>query len=187
LVESPLDWPGPTAVRALHDGSLLVRGEWVDRTALYRARENGRDVTEADFTTSEALELTPLPCFEHWPVEEYFSWVREMIADVEHEGRVRRSSEGKRVLGVAGLLAANPLDTPAPVKRSPAPLFLAATREARKEMRAAYRLVLGAFLEASRQLRERGILDVAFPEWTFPPARGVRGPPVGARAGPALA
>jgi hypothetical protein len=59
--------------------------------------------------------------------------------------------------------------------------------EARKEMRAAYRLVLAAFLEASRQLRESGILDVAFPEWTFPPTRGIRGPPVGARAGPVLA
>jgi hypothetical protein len=187
LVESPLDWPGPTAARALHDGSLLVRGEWVNRTALYRARESGRDVTEADFTSSETLELSPLPCFEHMPTDQYFDWVRELVADIEHEGRVRRKADGKRPLGVDALLAADPLDTPSPERRTPAPLFIAATRDDRKEMRAAYREVLRAFLEASRLLRERGILDVAFPEWTFPPARGLRGPPAGARASPLLA
>ena len=133
LVESPLDWPGPTSVRALYDGSLLVRGEWVDRTALFRARENGQDVTEDDFTTSETLELSPLPCYEHWSAEQYHAWGREMIADIEHEGRVRRRTEGKRVLGVAKLLAADPLATPAPAKRTPAPLFLASCREDRKE------------------------------------------------------
>lgn len=187
LVESPLDWPGPTAVRALYDGSQLVRGEWVDRTALFRARENGQDVTEDDFTTSETLELSPLPCYEHWPAEQYHAWVREMIADIEHEGRVRRRIERKRVLGVAKLLAADPLGTPAPAKRTPAPLFLASCREDRKEWRARYREVLRAFLEASRQLRECCVLDVEFPEFTFPPPRRLRGPPVGARAGPAFA
>jgi hypothetical protein len=187
LLESPLDWPGPTSVRALYDGSLLVRGEWVDRTALFRARENGQDVTEDDFTTSETLELSPLPCYEHWPAEQYHAWVREMIADIEHEGRVRRRAEGKRVLGVAKLLAANPLATPAPAKRTPAPLFLASCREDRKEWRSRYREDLRAILEASRQLRECCVLDVEFPEFTVPPASRLRGPPVGARAGPEFA
>ena len=54
-------------------------------------------------------------------------------------------------------------------------------------MRARYREVLRAFLEASRRLRECFVLDAEFPDFTFPPARGVRGPPVGARAGPAFA
>jgi hypothetical protein len=46
-----------------------------------------------------------------------------MIADIEHEGRVRRRAERKRVLGVAKLLTAGPLATPAPARRTPAPLF----------------------------------------------------------------
>jgi hypothetical protein len=136
---------------------------------------------------SRFMKLSPLPCYEHWPAEQYHAWVREMIADIEREGRARRRVDRKRVLGVEKLLAANPLGTPAPERRSPAPLFLASTREGRKEWRARYREVLRAFLEASRQLRERFVLDVDFPEFTFPPARGQRGPPVGARAGPAFA
>jgi hypothetical protein len=187
LVESPLDWPGPTSVRALYDGSSLVRGEWVNRTALYRARERGEEVTEDDFTTSETLELSPLPCYDHWPADQYHAWVREMIADIEHEGRVRRRAEGKRVLGVAKLLTADPLATPAPARRTPAPLFLASTREDRKDWRARYREVLRAFLEASRQLRERCVLDAEFPEFTCPPSRGWRPFAVEARAGPAFA
>lgn len=154
LVESPLDWPGPTSVRALYDGSSLVRGEWVNRTALYRAHANGEEATEDDFT-SETLELSPLPCYEHWPADQYHAWVHDMIADIEHEGRVRRRAEGKRVLGVAKLLTVDPLATPAPARRTPAPLFLASTREDRRDWRARYREVPRAFLEASRQLRER--------------------------------
>ena len=110
-----------------------------------------------------------------------------MVADIEREGRARRSAERKRVLGVAKLLTADPLSTPASERRTPAPLFLASTREDRKEMRARYRDDLRAFLEASRQLRERFVLDVEFPDYTVPPARRSRGPPVNARAGPLLA
>jgi hypothetical protein len=46
-------------------------------------------VTENDFTTSKTLELSPLPCYEHWPAEQYHAWVRETIADIEREGSAR--------------------------------------------------------------------------------------------------
>lgn len=178
LVASPLDWPGASSARALAEGKLLIEGDWVDRTALYRAREAGREVTEDDFTTVEVLELTPLPAFEHLTPEQYAAFVRELIGDVEHQTSVRHAADGTRPLGVDAVLAVDPLDTPAPARRTPAPLFLTATREAWQELRAAYREVLAAFLDASGRLR-RGTEGVAFPEGTFPPAGPMRGPPAG--------
>lgn len=82
------------------------------------------------------------------------------------------------VLGVDAVVAADPFVTPAPARPTPAPLFLTATHEAWKDLYAAYRDVLGAFLEASRQLG-RGAEGVVFPEGTFPPAGPMRGPPAG--------
>jgi hypothetical protein len=35
---------------------------------------------------TKTLKLSPLPCYEHWPAEQYHVWVREMIADIENEG-----------------------------------------------------------------------------------------------------
>jgi hypothetical protein len=53
-------------------------------------------------------------------------------------------------------------------KRSPAPLFHAATKAARLELIEAYRQFLVLYCEASEALR-RGVKDVVFPEGCFPP------------------
>jgi hypothetical protein len=57
-------------------------------------------LTEEDCTIPESIELTPLPCWEHLPKEEYRSRVREMIEDIARETRERHRAEGTRPLGV---------------------------------------------------------------------------------------
>ena len=89
---------------------MLVRGEWVDSTALYRARENGEDVTEEDFTTSETLELSPLPCYgTSLPPQrrrQFSSYPPEVPSgtDVIQRSRssVSKPSSKRRFAGVAG-------------------------------------------------------------------------------------
>jgi hypothetical protein len=73
------------------------------------------------------------------------------------------------VLGVAGVLAENPLNAPAKQKRSPAPAFHAATRQARQELRDAYAEFMKEYREASARLRA-GDRTAIFPAGSFPPA-----------------
>ncbi|NJL29339.1 MAG: hypothetical protein HC897_16360 [Thermoanaerobaculia bacterium] len=73
------------------------------------------------------------------------------------------------MLGVAGVLAENPRNAPAKQKRSPAPAFHAATRQARQELREAYAEFMKQYREASARLRA-GDRTAVFPPGSFPPA-----------------
>ena len=72
-------------------------------------------------------------------------------------------------MGVAAILAQNPETRPEHLKTSPAPLFHAATKKVRQEMRDAYALMLAAYREAAAKLKA-GFRDVVFPSGSFPPA-----------------
>jgi hypothetical protein len=95
--------------------------------------------------------------------------IAEMVTDIEQEAAAKRERTGSQVLGVAAVLGQHPFDRPARPKRSPAPLFHAATKLARDELYAAYSRFLDAYREASAKLRS-GIRDVKFPAGSFPPA-----------------
>ena len=146
-----------------------MQGEWVDRTALRKAREKCRDPSEADYTFQETLELTPIPCLEHLSREDYLAWVCEVIEDIELEAKRMHEENGTRPLGADAVCAKSPFDEPAPAKRTPAPLFMTASREAFRELMEAYRRVVAAFMEASVRFRA-GDEGVEFPIGTFPPA-----------------
>lgn len=92
-----------------------------------------------------------------------------MIADIEQEAALRREATGSKVLGAAAIVKQNPFDRPARTKRSPAPLFHAASKRARRELYMAYAFFLQAYRDASKKLRS-GVRDVAFPTGSFPPA-----------------
>ena len=77
LVESPLDWPGPNAARALFHGEPLV-GTWFNRTEEYKARRKGIDVDPYDFATRYEIHFQQLPAFADLTPEAY----RQMVADV---------------------------------------------------------------------------------------------------------
>jgi len=169
LVEKVTQWPGVHCAHALLTGAT-VEGHWYDRTQEYAARRRNETVDPMQFATLEVLELSPLPCWKHLPVETQRRLVAAMVADIEQEATARRERTGSQVLGVSAILGQHPFDRPARSKKSPAPLFHAATKRARDELYAAYAWFVDAYRQASEKLRS-GIREVAFPDGSFPPAQ----------------
>jgi hypothetical protein len=60
-------------------------------------------------------------------------------------------------------------EAPEKLKKSPAPLFHAASRRIRRELYEAYKHFVAAFRDAAARLRA-GESDVLFPVGSFPPA-----------------
>ena len=72
-------------------------------------------------------------------------------------------------LGVAGILAQDPIAVPKKTKKSPCPLFHAASREARDELRESYKEFVAEYWSAPGRFRA-GQRDAIFPDGCFPPA-----------------
>jgi hypothetical protein len=72
------------------------------------------------------------------------------------------------VLGAEVVLRQHPHSFPLKTKRSPAPLFHAATKSVREALRKAYYAFVGAFREAAEKWK-KGNLKARFPAGSFPP------------------
>lgn len=168
LVGSPLDWPGAHCVRALLDGKPLT-GRWIDRTLEQASRRRRLPVPPDSFITVETLELAPLPCWGGMTDSQRRSRHRELVEEIEREGRSRGSRTHQPVLGRDLVLLQGPLHEPNRPSKGPVPLAHAVSRAARDALRDAYRRFLGAYRQAAERLRT-GALDVLFPEGAFPPA-----------------
>jgi REP element-mobilizing transposase RayT len=168
LVERPRDWPGVHAVRALLEGEIL-EGLWFDRTQEYLARRRGEKFHPLQYATREVLELDPLPCWEHLTEEQRHVRVAALVEDIESEAAARRKRTGVKPLGVAAVLAQDPLQRPKKTKKSPAPAFHAASKAVRRELWNAYALFVAVYRSAAEKLRA-GIREVIFPRGCFPPA-----------------
>ncbi|HKI06031.1 MAG TPA: hypothetical protein VKK31_28895, partial [Thermoanaerobaculia bacterium] len=168
LVEKASEWPGVHCVRALVDGEA-VEGTWFDRTQEYAARRRGEDFDRLRYSTTEVLALSPLPCWKNLPEETRRKLIAELVVEIETEAAARREQSGSQVLGVSAVLAQQPLDHPQRSKKSPAPLFHAATKAVRQELYEAYGWFVAAYREAAEKLRA-GDRTVSFPLGSFPPA-----------------
>ncbi len=138
LVDSPRQWPGVHAVRALL-GEEELKGYWFDRTKEYAARHRRENFDRLRYATEELLTLDPLPCWRHLSKEERQRRVATMVAESEAEAATRREQTGIPSLGPAAILAQDPHSRPQRSKKSPAPFCHAASREWRRKLREAYR------------------------------------------------
>jgi REP-associated tyrosine transposase len=169
LVASPRQWPGVHLASAILSGRPM-EGVWVDRAGFYNAgRGKGKKPRLVDFEEGETLELSPLPCWAHLSPEDYRQRVREMVEEIERETAEHHRVAGTRPAGRRAVLAKSPFHRPARAKRQPAPLVLAATREARKRIRDAYREFVKQFRAAAERLMAAHPA-FGFPEGAFPPA-----------------
>ena len=168
LVEKVADWPGVHCAQALMTGET-VQGYWFDGTQEYAARRRGEDFDRMRFATPETLTLSPLPCWKHLPEEKQRELASCLVAEIESEAAVRRQRTGSQVLGASAVRGQHPLDRPAKPKKSPAPLFHAASKAIRRELYSMYRWFTATFREASEKLRA-GDRTVSFPAGSFPPA-----------------
>ncbi|NJO55950.1 MAG: hypothetical protein HC834_05845 [Rhodospirillales bacterium] len=171
LVERPSQWPGVHSAKALLGEEELI-GTWFDRTAYYwachRRKPDEPAVDEDAFKTRYKVELSPLPCLADLTDDQRHQVVREMLDDIEELARADRKKRGVQVLGVAKILS-QPVDArPKNPKKSPAPSFHTASKEAFKQLIGAFREFCYAFREAAEKLKS-GNWAVSFPPGSFPP------------------
>ena len=170
LVASPLDWPGVSSAKALCSGRPL-RGVWVDRAAYWQARQRGESVSPADFTNERTVCLEPLPSMAHLSSEAYRAQVRELVEEVEAEGRALHRRRGTSPAGVAAILAQDPEFRPREVEKRPCPWFHVLDPELRRALYVALSLVVAEYREAAERLAAGDRL-VRFPLHTFAPTLG---------------
>ncbi len=92
-----------------------------------------------------------------------------MVSDIEGEAAAHREKTGIPVLGPAAILSQHPYSQPVRSKKSPAPRFHAASREARRYLYRLYAEFVAQFREAAERLRA-GDRNAPFPLGSFPPA-----------------
>lgn len=170
LVGSPLDWPGVSSAKALTTGEPL-RGEWIDRTAYRRAKDRGESVSLRDFTYEREVHLVPLPSLAHLSPAAFRATIRDLIEEVEAEGRAMHKRNGTRPLGVAAVLARDPESRPMQVERRPCPWFHVLDPELRKALYAALTWVTVQYREAAERLKA-GDRNARFPLHTFASSLG---------------
>ncbi|MEM7479925.1 MAG: transposase [Acidobacteriota bacterium] len=169
LVESPLDWPGVSCVRALLEGRNL-KGIWVDRTRRYRAQRQGISASSNETEQAEEVVFSPLPCWSSLSPEVYCDRIRNLVEGVEDAAaKARKNSGMQKALGARRICRRHPHHRPVESAKSPAPMFHCATKEVRIHWLAIYREFLGAYREAVSLLRQ-GVDRVEFPAGCFPPA-----------------
>jgi REP element-mobilizing transposase RayT len=168
LVERVDQWPGVHCAQSLLTGEPAV-GYWFDQTREYAARRRGEKFDRMKYATREVLVLSPLPCWKHLSEEVRRQLVVEMIADIEAEAALCRQRSGSQVMGASKVRGQHPFDRPARPKKSPAPLFHAASKLMRQELWTAYAWFVAQFRQASEKLRSGDRL-ARFPAGSFPPA-----------------
>ncbi len=176
LSESPLDWPGVHAAKALVHGEKL-EGYWWNRSKEWAAVNRRQDVGRYDFATRYLVGFAQLPAFRHLSQEQYQDKVAKLIREIEEEGEQRR--DGNSVAGVEKILSQNPYEPPTRrTQRSPKPMFHVASKQARDDLRYEFAAFLAQYWEASEALRS-GNLKAAcwFPDGCYPPALAFTGPP----------
>jgi hypothetical protein len=137
LVEHSWEWPGVHSIKALLDNSTPLTGQWFDRTQEYAARRRGEDFERLRFATAYTVQLSPLPCWEHLPPEQQRKRIADIVEEVDAEAAAQREETGKQPVGASAVQQQVPHDRPMKSKRSPAPLFHAASKRVRKELYAA--------------------------------------------------
>jgi REP element-mobilizing transposase RayT len=177
LVRRPQDWPGVHCAKALLRGSFEMVGQWVDRTGLYEARrragvqkgrQRGRRPREADFTSTQIVNLSKLPCWEHLSDDEYRQEVHNLVAGILADYADLRATVPRERL--RRLVRQDPEHRPARTKKSPKPVCHAASSEERSRYRKQRREWVQQYRYAAARLREGCLAALGlFPPEAFLP------------------
>ena len=168
LIERLRDWPGISAVRAILEQEPL-QGYWFDRTREHVDRRRGLAFERLSYATPYTIELERLPCWAHLSSAEYQRRVAEIVDDIESQAALRRQLTEMPAKGPEAIQKQGPHEAPERLKKSPAPLFHAASRKIRRDLYDGYKYFVAAFRDAAARLRA-GESEVLFPAGCFPPA-----------------
>jgi hypothetical protein len=92
-----------------------------------------------------------------------------MAMEIEEDAAAARRRTGAEPLGVAAILAQDPVSPPKRIKKSPAPLFHAASQIMRHYLYEGFSWFVAAYRTAAEKL-QKGDPDPHFPMGSFPPA-----------------
>ena len=195
LCPHPCAWPGVESATAWCDGAMVLKGQWIDRTALWSVRRGRQrrklEVTRrwlskrelAACTHDLALELAPLPCMDSWTLLQRQELARHLCAEIVEENadkiRMLRRGWRKRLMDATMFTY-----RPDGAKQGIRPQVHCATKDAWRCWIAEWEQFLNRYERASRRLRE-GIIEAIgeFPPGCFLPSGIARR----SRAGPAPA
>lgn len=110
LVDSPLKWPGVHCAKHLVESTSL-KGKWFDGTRYGKARHaqlasvHPKPVDKRDFETSYRVELSRLPACREMSEDEYRSFVRALVAEIERDAAQERLRSGRKVSGPRRVLS----------------------------------------------------------------------------------
>jgi len=167
LVDQVKRWPGVHFAKSILGGKPL-KGLWFNRTAEFAAKQRGEDFGRLKYAEEEELVLSQLPCWADLTPEQHRKRTAELVEEIEQEARADREARGIEPLGVEAILRQDPHTRPNQTKKSPAPLYHAATKAAREAFWEAYSAFVVAFREAAERLRA-GDRTASFPLGSFPP------------------
>jgi hypothetical protein len=167
LVSSPTEWPGVHFANALMEQRPL-EGLWIDRTAIWSAKNRGESFDAAKHTERTTVDFHPLPCWQHLTPDLQKKRVRTQVKEIERQAAARHQRDGTHPAGARVVMSRSPHHRPQKVKWAPAPRILAASRQARWALWRSLQDVVVAYYHAVERLAE-GAKNVRFPEGTFPP------------------
>jgi hypothetical protein len=121
------------------------------------------------YATPETVIFSPLPCWEHLSPEAYRQRVANMADEIEEDATASRQRTGTEPLGASAILAQDPASRPKRLKKSPAPLFHAASKAMRHYFYEGFSWFVVAYRTAAEKL-QGGDPDPRFPIGSFPPA-----------------
>jgi hypothetical protein len=143
---------------------------WFSRTKEHAANRRGQEFDRLRYATTEALSLSPLPCWKDLSQNGQRERVADLVREIEEEAAAERERTGIEPLGPAAIRAQKPHDRPNKSKKSPAPFCHAVSKAVRRELYDAYAWFVGCFRQAAEKWRA-GDLTVSFPSGSFPPGR----------------
>jgi hypothetical protein len=147
-----------------------LTGTWFDRTKEYAARRRrGENPDPLKYTRTEAVILSPLPCWNHLTPEAYRQRVASLGEEIEQDAAAARRRTRDEPLGTAAILAQDPTSPPKRLKKSPAPFFHAASKAMRHSLYEGFAWFVAAYRTAAEKL-QKGDPDPHFPGGSFPPA-----------------
>jgi hypothetical protein len=115
------------------------------------------------------VTFSPLPCWKDLSPEAYRERVGNMATEIEEDAAAARRRTRAQPLGAAAILAQDPVSRPERLKRSPAPLFHAASKAVRHYLWEGFAWFVAACRTAAEKL-QRGDPAPRFPLGSFPPA-----------------
>ncbi len=159
LVETPTEWPGATAARALVTQRDVV-AMWLPAAARH-ALAQGKHV-EGEVNV---LRLSPLPSLAGTSEMERQRYFARMFASIAEEGRAKRA--GRPAMGIDALLRQNPR-TRIPLERRGAPAAFTTVPALREQFRRDLAIHHTEYRGAAGRLAA-GELTARFPHGSRPP------------------